>query len=871
MTFQVISGTDTLNTHPILPELLVIGPDGNVIAYNVHEFESGDSTILDVTLTQGGTYYVGVDALLGLTTGSYELFMYSFATSDPAAGGDTLIGGGGNDTIVTSSGDDTISFQPNPSTGMFGNATVLGGSGHDVVNLTVNSDGSVEHVTATGNVSIPAFTPTTLAVTASATTLTYGQSLTLTATASTSTLSGSVDFFDVTTGNDLGTATLTAGVATLTLHTLPAGTHAITATYIAGATAPAALLASQPATVVVAKATPTVSLIAPGGGYTSSPIAATATISPSDAGISATLEDRGISLDYRLLDGSGDLLADLGAQPPIPQGSYSVIATFGGSADYTAASATATFMIGAPGTMKTTPTVTWATPAAITYGTALDGTQLDASGSVNGTVTYSEPAGTVLHAGTYTLTATFTPSDTTDYTTATQQVQLVVDPATLTAAIVGTPTKTYDGTTAATLTAANFALSGLVGSESFTVTQTVGAYDSKNTSATTVTASLSASDFTAGDGTLTSDYVLPTTASGTAKINAATVTVSAVSDSKSYDGATASSKTPTFQVTSYNSALGESELAADTLYGSDAFTTLTQAFDSASAGSRTLIPTAVLGSNYIVTTQTATGTITPATPTVTWATPAAITYGTALDGTQLDASGSVNGTVTYSEPPGTVLHAGTYTLTATFTPSDTTDYTTATQQVQLVVDPATLTATIVGTPTKTYDGTTAATLTAANFALSGLVGSDSFTVTQTVGAYDSKNTSATTVTASLSASDFTAAGNTLASDYVLPTTASGTAKISPATTTTTVTDTVAGSIATFTVVVAANAPGGGTPTGTVAFFDATTNTPLGSPVRLSAGTATLTTSLPLTASQQITATYTPDVGNFTGSNTTVTN
>ena len=41
-------------------------------------------------------------------------------------------------------------------------------------------------------------------------------------------------------------------------------------------------------------------------------------------------------------------------------------------------------------------------------------------------------------------------------------------------------------------------------------------------------------------------------------------------------------------------------------------------------------------------------------------------------------------------------------------------------------------------------------------------------------------------------------------------------------------------------------------------------------MRLSAGTATLTTSLPLTASQQITATYTPDVGNFTGSNTTVT-
>ena len=31
-------------------------------------------------------------------------------------------------------------------------------------------------------------------------------------------------------------------------------------------------------------------------------------------------------------------------------------------------------------------------------------------------------------------------------------------------------------------------------------------------------------------------------------------------------------------------------------------------------------------------------TVTPATQTITWATPAAITYGTALSGTQLDAT-----------------------------------------------------------------------------------------------------------------------------------------------------------------------------------------------------------------------------------------
>src|SRR5205807_10214692 len=44
--------------------------------------------------------------------------------------------------------------------------------------------------------------------------------------------------------------------------------------------------------------------------------------------------------------------------------------------------------------------------------------------------------------------------------------------ATVTASIVGNPTKTYDGTTNATLTSANFSLSAVISGESFTVTQT---------------------------------------------------------------------------------------------------------------------------------------------------------------------------------------------------------------------------------------------------------------------------------------------------------------------------------------------------------------------------------------------------------------
>ena len=76
------------------------------------------------------------------------------------------------------------------------------------------------------------------------------------------------------------------------------------------------------------------------------------------------------------------------------------------------------------------------------------------------------------------------------------------------------------------------------------------------------------------------------------------------------------------------------------------------------------------------------------------------------------------------------------------------------------MNPKTLTASIVGNPTKPYDGNANATLTPANFSLSGLVGNDSFTVTKTTGTYNSADVAtATTVTTSLVAGDFLLAGH----------------------------------------------------------------------------------------------------------------
>jgi hypothetical protein len=72
------------------------------------------------------------------------------------------------------------------------------------------------------------------------------------------------------------------------------------------------------------------------------------------------------------------------------------------------------------------PAITWATPAAIPYGTALSSTRLNATSSVAGTFVYSPAAGAILNAGSQTLSVTFTPMDTADYATVTATTSITV-------------------------------------------------------------------------------------------------------------------------------------------------------------------------------------------------------------------------------------------------------------------------------------------------------------------------------------------------------------------------------------------------------------------------------------------------------------
>jgi Bacterial Ig-like domain (group 3) len=335
-------------------------------------------------------------------------------------------------------------------------------------------------------------------------------------------------------------------------------------------------------------------------------------------------------------------------------GNHTLTATFTptDAVDYNSATVTVTLTVTAA-----TETITWLTPASITYGTTLNATQLDATASIPGTFAYTPAAGTVLTAGTQTLSATFTPTDTTDYSTATASVTLTVNKATPTITWA-TPAPVASGTPlSATQLDATANVAG-----TFSYSPAIGTVLSDGSHALTAT-------FTPTDST---DY------------NQATATVVLTVNSATKTTPTITWATPAAII--YGTALSATQLdATTTVAGTFSYSPAAATVLIAGAHTLTATFTPTDTTNYTTATGTVTLTVNQATPAVTWAAPAAIAYGTALSNAQLDATSTVAGTFTYSPAAGTVLTAGSHTLTATFTPTDTTDYATATATVSLAV------------------------------------------------------------------------------------------------------------------------------------------------------------------------------------------
>jgi len=164
----------------------------------------------------------------------------------------------------------------------------------------------------------------------------------------------------------------------------------------------------------------------------------------------------------------------------------------------------------------------------------------------------------------------------------------------------------------------------------------------------------------------------------------------------------------------YGTALSSTQLnATSNLPGTFAYTPVSGTVLKAGAQALSVTFTPNDPKNYNTATRTVTINVNKATPVITWANPGDITTGTPLSSIQLNATASVAGSFVYTPAAGTVLKGGSgQTLSVTFTPTDTSDYTTATKSVLINVKASTS----VSTPSSSLNPSTygqAVTLTAA--------------------------------------------------------------------------------------------------------------------------------------------------------------
>ena len=304
------------------------------------------------------------------------------------------------------------------------------------------------------------------------------------------------------------------------------------------------------------------------------------------------------------------------------------------------------------------PSITWNPPATIQYGAPLSNVELDATASVPGNFVYTPTAGTVLPAGSQKLTVTFTPSDTVTYSTVTSNVEVMVTQATP-VITWGPLSPVQEGTPLST--AQLNATANVPGTLSYN--PALGAVLPAGTQLLTAT-------FTPSDAT---NYK-PVTAQHSLTVTAATLVAPAISWN-----------TPA--PIQYGTALSNVQLSATaSVPGNFTYSPAAGAVLQAGSQKLTAIFTPADTTSYSAVTTTVQFTVTQATPVITWAPLSPTKQGTALGAAQLNATANVPGTFSYSPAVGTVLPAGSQQLTVTFTPSNATDYTSATALNALTVN-----------------------------------------------------------------------------------------------------------------------------------------------------------------------------------------
>ena len=332
--------------------------------------------------------------------------------------------------------------------------------------------------------------------------------------------------------------------------------------------------------------------------------------------------------------------------------------------------------------LKATPAINWSQPADIIYGTLLGPTQLNATASLNGnlvqgTFVYTPPSGTLLNAGSnQTLAVTFTPTDTANFNNASASVQINV--------LKATPTINWNNP-------ADIVYGTLLDG---TQLNAAALFNGNPVSGSFV--------YTPPAGTLLS-----------AGSNQTLTTVFTPTDTANFNQVTASVKLNVLKATPiiswsnpadivYGTLLGPTQLNAAASFNGQslpgAFVYAPPAGTLLNAGSNqtlavTFTPTDT--TNFNQATASVKLNVLKATPQINWSNPADIVYGTLLGPTQLNATTSFNGSAVqgsfvYTPPTGTLLSAGSnQTLAVTFTPTDTTNFNSASANVKLNVLKAT--------------------------------------------------------------------------------------------------------------------------------------------------------------------------------------
>lgn len=279
-------------------------------------------------------------------------------------------------------------------------------------------------------------------------------------------------------------------------------------------------------------------------------------------------------------------------------GTHTITAKYAGDVNFSGASAPP---VSVTITGQQTPSISWPAPAPIGYGTALSSTQLNATaGGVPGTFAYTPGIGTVLPAGTQTLSVTFTPADTSTYGKATAVVSLTVLKAPL--SVTANNASTTYGSTLPGFTATYI---GFVNGDSVTV---LTGSPSLTTTATS-SSPVGTYPITASQGTLGAANYSFTFTNGVLTIAKATLTVTASNVTRIYGG-----KDPALAAT-YSGFLNGDTVTV--LSGVPSLTTTVSA--TSPVGAYTILASAgtLSASNYTFAFANGTFTIAPAPLTIT--------------------------------------------------------------------------------------------------------------------------------------------------------------------------------------------------------------------------------------------------------------